>query len=148
MTKGMLPTSWDDWQIQAERKQRQQRRTPDPFCYLALCRLCGSEVYRHEHIRRKTAKLLDTLAQETKWAWLKHARMVGHDHHQYGVREYSYRSKKGEISTDPVKVLDAMTQTVWLNEKYRHPDLEAGTGEPLPEHMRATTIMKAFGIGQ
>jgi hypothetical protein len=128
------------------------RRQPDPMTFLVFCRLCEAEVYRLEHVTRRTAKVRELVDTMPSLAWLKHAHTMralgGSTAYEHNQRNWQAQTWRGEPNPD-ANVLALMTQTAWVNETSYDPSLQVGdpNSPVLPERMRMLNVLPiGFGV--
>jgi hypothetical protein len=98
-----------------------KRHTPDPFTHLFFCSTCGVEVYRREHVRVKTKKLMAKIAQASRLALVQHVNRA-----QHSAR---------------------LTGELRINERFGDDGFEVkGTEGMGPEHCRASRVLPALGL--
>lgn len=89
------------------------------YTAIFFCSACGTEVYRHQHIKVRTKKKLAEIKRYSRTELLKHARRVGHT--KGGLREY------------------------WINERWGDKGFEIPGKEPYDERMSASRFAKIMG---
>jgi hypothetical protein len=131
---------------------KQPRRTPQPMTFLAFCRICDAEVYRLEHITRRTKKVMEQVEMLPSAVWLKHCQTMrglgGLTAYEHNHRHWQMRTYKGEPNPE-ASVVKNMTQTAWVSEDSYDPTLQVGDphGPSVPEHHRMLNVMKMLGAG-
>lgn len=99
-----------------------QRHKPDPFTYIYFCRVCGVEVYRREHVRIRTKKILTDIEQKARLALVQHMERVDHER-------------------------ASLTGALCINERYGDDELEVkGTEQKCPSDAQASRVLKILGM--
>jgi hypothetical protein len=94
------------------------KRELSAFTVLYFCNACGAEVYRHEHVRRRTQRLLAQIQQQRRLALVGHMERVGH--------------READLSG-----------ALWINEESGDDGFEVkATGEKCPMERQASTVLK------
>lgn len=110
-----------DWQGQPIAPPKQKRHTPDPFTVLHFCSTCGVEVYRRQHVRVKTQKVLTEIRQNSRLALFQHVQRVQHS---------------GRLTGD-----------LWVNERFGDDAFEiAATEEKAAPHTQASNVLRGLGL--
>lgn len=134
---------------------RAKRQPSQAMTFLAFCKLCQAEVYRLEHVRRRTKQVKERIELEPKLAWTKHAltmrQMGGATGYEHNPRHWYVGDRKTGERRPEANVIPHLIQTAWVAEDLYDPSLQVGDpqGEVLPERYRMLNVIKelAGGIG-
>lgn len=102
-------------------KRNKPREKLSSFTAIFFCSVCGTELYRHPHIKMKTQKKRHELQKASRLALFQHAMRVGHD--------------------------KSSVQECWVNERWGDKGFEIPGEEPrVNDHGSASQVARVLGI--